>query len=100
MNLPTDHEPMVIGGEVVAPIVVVRVEPEWPEKVTRDTFWLFSAVVTKGGRVKDLKLTMGQPGAHSRAAERANKQWRFKPGTYRGRPVDVKYDLSARVHLR
>lgn len=94
------EEPMAVGGEVTAPILVKRVEPEFPEMVSPEVFWLFSAVVTKDGHISELELVKGRPGLHSRAAETAIRQWQFKPGTYRGRPVAVKYDLSVRIHVR
>ncbi len=62
--------------------------------------WVFSAVITKQGIVRDLKLVKGQAGSYSRTAERAILQWRFEPGTYRGRPVDVQYDISVLIHVR
>ena len=91
---------MDVGGEVSAPILVKKVEPNFPEMVSKETFWLFSAVVTKDGRIADLKLLKGNPGTYSRAAETAIRQWRFKPGTYRGRAVDVTYNITVRLHPR
>lgn len=91
---------MTVGGEVTAPVLVKKVEPELPEMVSREVFWLFPAVVTKDGRVSNLKLVKGRAGLHSRAAEKAINQWEFKPSTYRGRPVDVKYNLTVRIHPR
>jgi len=57
-----------------------------------------SAIVTNEGQISDLELVKGTAGLHSRAAETAIRQWQFKPGTYRGRAVDVKYNVSVRIH--
>jgi hypothetical protein len=91
---------MVVGGEVTAPILVSKVTPQFPEMVSTEVFWLFSATVQKDGRVSDLRLVKGPAGSHARAAERAIAQWRFKPGTYRGQAVNVKYNLSVTLHPR
>ena len=45
---------MIAGGEVTAPILVKKIEPEFPEMVSHEVFWLFSAVVTKDGHISDL----------------------------------------------
>ena len=95
-----NNEPMAVGGEVTAPILVKKVEPQFPEMVSSEVFWLFSMVVTKEGHISDLELVKGTAGSYSRAAETAIKQWQFKPATYRGRAVDVKYNLSVRMHPR
>jgi hypothetical protein len=96
----TPDEPMPVGGEVTAPVVVKRVEPAWPEQVTRQRSWVFSLVVTKRGRVKDLQLVRGEPDLYSELAEEAILKWELKPGTYRGKPVDVHYNLSVTTHVR
>lgn len=93
-------EPMPVGGEVTTPVVVTRVEPKWPEEVTKQRTWLYSLVVTKAGRVKDLQLTQGESGMYSTLIEEALLKWRFKPGTYRGRAVDVRYNITITIHVR
>src|SRR5687767_2639423 len=64
-------EPMVVGGDVTAPIIVKRVEPQWPEQMTGAGLWLFSMVVTKNGQVKDLQLIKGERGEYSKLVEEA-----------------------------
>lgn len=93
-------EPMPVGGDVTAPVVVTRVEPKWPEQVTKQRTWLYSLVVTKAGRVKDVRLMQGESGMYSALIEEALLKWRFKPGTYRGRPVDVRYNITITIHVR
>jgi DNA-binding cell septation regulator SpoVG len=97
---PSEEEPMAVGGEVTAPVILKRVKPEWPEQVTRQRFWLFSLVVTKTGRVKDLRLVKGESGIYSKLAERAILKWEFRPSLYHGKPVDVRYNLSVTLHAR
>ena len=91
---------MRVGGDVIAPVLVRRVEPKWPEVVTQQRTWLFSLVVTKDGRVSDLRLVQGEHGSYERLAEEAMRQWKFRPGTYHGTPVDVRYNLSLTIHVR
>lgn len=90
-------EPMPIGGEVTAPVIVKSVQPKWLEMPRRERILIYSLTVTRAGRVKDLRQIKGQP---DRLAEEAIRQWRFKPGTYHGKPVDVRYTLSLTVHAR
>ena len=91
---------MTIGGEVTAPVVIKRVQPKWPEAVARQHQWVFSLVVTRTGLVRDVQLIHGTRGTYARLAEDAIKEWKFKPGTYRGKPVDVRYNLSVTIHVR
>lgn len=91
---------MSIGGEVTAPIVVKRVEPKWPGAITRQRTWLYSLVVTKDGRATDVELLRGDRDTYSQFNEEAIRRWEFKPGTYHGKPVAVRYNLSVTIHVR
>ncbi|HJW93359.1 MAG TPA: energy transducer TonB, partial [Thermoanaerobaculia bacterium] len=57
------------------------------------------AVIGKDGRVEDVKVLKGLPMGLSDEAVSAVRQWRFKPGTLNGEPVDVIFSLTVNFKM-
>jgi|SRR6185436_20142891 len=94
---------MRVGGEVTAPVVAQRVEIDFA-KCTKQRvpipFMILEAVVDARGQIRDARFLKPVPRCADEAVIHALNQWKFKPGTYRGRPVSVIYNMSINVHYR
>jgi TonB family protein len=91
--------PLRVGGDVKAPTKVKQVPPVYPElarKARIQGVVIVEAVIDREGNVVRAKV-LRSPGAHfgfDQAAIDAVKQWKFKPGTQNGKPVDVIFTLT------
>jgi protein TonB len=90
-----------VGGADVAPRVIRRVDPVWPEYLRRTRLRgiiIIATLVTETGDVCDARVMRGFPGKIGvdigDAAVHAVKQWRFAPATKRGTPVAAVYHLT------
>jgi len=94
--------PLRVGGDVKAPVVTKRVDPEYADmarKARVDGVVIVEAVITKNGDVEEVKVLKGLPFGLSERAVEAVKQWKFKPGTLNGDPVDVIFNLTVNFKL-
>lgn len=94
--------PMRVGGDVSAPIVSSRVTPEYTNiartaKVSGVV--IVEAVIDSNGNVDRVRIVRDLPMGLGDAAVRAVKQWKFKPGRYNGKPVDVVFNLTVNFNL-
>jgi TonB family protein len=92
-----------VGGDVRAPIVVDRVEPLYSEQARKDRIAgvvILSALIDKTGVVRDVTILKNLPDGLGEAAVDAVKQWRFKPATRNGEPVDVVFNLTVMFKLQ
>jgi protein TonB len=89
--------PLRVGGDVKAPIVTRRVEPEYPQ-VARSArisgVVIVEAIIDQNGNVNNAKVLKPLPMGLAESAVNAVRQWKFKPGTLNGRPVPVIFDLT------
>ena len=94
--------PMRVGGDVKPPTVTSRVEPKYNDLARKARITgvvIVEAIINKDGRVEQVKVVKGLPMGLSEAAEEAVKQWRFRPGTLNGQPVDVIFNLTVNFTL-
>jgi TonB family protein len=81
-----------VGGNITAPIVKRRVEPEFPESARRamqqsgsNVMVIVSCVITREGCVRSVNLLSQSPfPALNGAALQAISQWTFEPGRLHG----------------
>lgn len=94
--------PRRVGGEVTAPVSITRVEPNYEGCAGKQVwgFPILEAVIDESGQVRDLKLLSKVHPCLAEAILPAVRQWRFKPGTYKGRPVPVIYNMTVHIHYR
>ncbi len=93
---------------VVNPVPLVQTTPAYPEEAHRakvqGVVWL-QAIIRKNGRVDKFKLIKRPPGRagwllSKAAAEEIARNWRFKPGTLNGKPVDVLSTMEVQFKLK
>jgi TonB family protein len=94
------------GGEVTAPVVKKRVEPEFPQSARvmgagHEVMVVVEAVITRSGCVRSVRLITQAPfPALNASALMAMSKWQFDPGRLNGQPVDVVFNLTIRFLVR
>ncbi len=91
-----------VGGDVRPPKIIHYVEPAssdssqdaYVEGVVR-----ISTVVNLDGAPAELHMLRGLNTDEDKLAVEALKQWRFQPGTKKGRPVRVRITVEIEFHL-
>jgi len=94
--------PVRVGGDVKAPKVTDRTEPEYTATARQARVAgvvIVEAIIDRNGNVDQVKVIKGLPMGLSEAAERAVKKWKFRPGTLNGQPVDVIFNLTVNFKL-
>jgi TonB family protein len=80
------------GADLSAPEAISKVDPAYPQDLMHDrvegTVVLY-AVIHSDGSVGDVKVLEGFDDRLNENARHALEQWRFRPGTKDGLPVDI-----------
>jgi protein TonB len=96
-------EPLRVGGDVAPPEILQRLpKPEYPTLARNariEGIVILEAVIRSDGTVGNIKILRDLPLGCGQAAVEAVRQWRFKPGTLKGVPVDVYYSLTVSFRL-
>jgi TonB family protein len=97
-NASGTHE---VGGEVTAPVVKHRQEPQFPESARRamgsgtNVLVIVRSLISRDGCIRAVRLISQSPFPELNAAVLlAIAQWTFEPGRLRGEPVDVEFNLT------
>jgi periplasmic protein TonB len=93
----------VVGGDVSAPTVIYRVEPEYSEEARRARYQgtvVLQAVIRRDGKVDTIHLVRTLGFGLDQNAIEALKQWRFHPAMKDGVPVDSTLNIEVRFNLR
>jgi TonB family protein len=101
-NRPPFTTALRVGGDVKAPVLVSKVEPIYSEEARRariSGIVILEAMVDKSGNVTDINILKPLPFGLDQAAIDAVKQWKFKPATKNGEPVDVAFNLTVNFKL-
>jgi TonB family protein len=89
------------GADLSAPEAITKVDPAYPQDLMHDrvegTVILY-AVIHADGSVGDVKVLEGFDDRLNENARKALEQWRFRPGTKDGMPVDI--EAVVRVPFR
>ena len=94
--------PLRVGGDVKAPVVIDRPDPNYTEAARKARvagIVVVEAIIGKDGRVQDVKVVKGLPMGLGEEAEAAVRRWRFKPGTLNGQPVATIFNLTVNFKL-
>lgn len=95
------------GGAVTNPVPTVQTTPQYSDKALKErlegTVWL-QGIIRKNGRVDSFKVIRnpeGEKGAElvRLAVYEVYENWRFKPGTLNGTPVDVLATIEVQFNL-
>jgi len=87
---PGTDEIYSVGGDVLAPKLVRRVEPNYSEAARRERIEgavIVHGVVTTSGNVIDIKVLKAVHPLVDEAAIEAVRLWRYSPATKNGKPV-------------
>src|ERR1700739_1220122 len=88
---PKPTGPIRVGGNVQAARIVNRVQPVYPPlaRQTRISGTVrLHAIISKDGTIQQLEVMSGHP-LLQQAALDAVRQWRYRPTTLNGEPVEV-----------
>lgn len=105
---PGDDEPpdsgqiLPIGGDVRAPVLLQRVDPDYPESARRahlEGMLILEAVITASGTVREVRILRPLNPLLDQAAVRAVRQWRYRPATLNGRAVPVYLTVTVRFGI-
>jgi protein TonB len=95
--------PMTIGGDVRAPVLIARAEPDYPEAARRihlEGMVILEAIISADGAVEDIRVVHSANPLLDAAAEKAVRQWRYRPATLNGRAVSVYLTVTVTFGLR
>lgn len=100
---PADDEPIVVGGLVKKPEILVKTQPRYTELARRaniEGVVILKAVIDERGYVTDLQVIKDLPMGLDKAAMDAVRTWRFRPATLHDRPVKVYYNLTVNFTIQ
>ncbi len=98
---PTPVKVVRIGGQIVAPKLVRKVQPEYPAIATQGRISgivILEAQVDVNGRVKKATVLRGHP-LFDEAAVTAVLQWRYKPLLLNGEPTEFILTVTVLFNL-
>ncbi len=96
---PEDNKPVIVGGDVQAPVRITPLNPLYPEparKARIEGNVILQLTIDKDGNVIDVKVLRGLPMGLTESAVEEAKKLKFKPA-YRlstGLPVDCIYTIT------
>jgi periplasmic protein TonB len=102
-STPGPEAPRVITPDVSAPVLIRRVEPEYPLIAIRSRLQgivILEAVITKTGDVEQIKTLRADYPYFEKTAKDAVLQWKYKPATVQGRPVSVYFNVTVTFKMR
>ncbi len=93
--------PQRVGGAVLPPVVIKRVEPQFPASVRgamgggKNVNIIMGAILSREGCIRNVHVLSQSPfPSLNGAAVMAISQWKFQPGRLDGKPVDVMFNLT------
>ena len=100
---PEPEDKLYRVGEVAAPERTHYVNPQYTEMARRariEGYVIVEAIISKNGDVVDAKVLKSLPMGLADEAVKALRQWRYKPSTLDGRPVDVLLSVTVNFRLQ
>lgn len=93
-----------LGSGVTNPVPVKQTIPSYTDEAIKAKVQgvvLLQAIIRKNGEVTDFKVLRGLGyGLEEKAIEEIATNWRFRPGTLNGQPVDVQAVIEVQFNLR
>lgn len=96
-------EPVELTPDMVPPVLVTRVQPEYPPMAITARlpgFVVLQAVVGEDGGVLDVTVLSSSSPIFVRSAVDAVKQWKYRPALQSGRPVRVYFTVRVDFRLK
>ncbi len=100
---PPPDKPLIVGGEVSRPVKIHAPQPSYTEIARKARIQgevRVQSIIDRNGDVGNIEVLKGLPMGLTEAAVDAIRQWKFKPATLRGKPVDVYYRLTVTFSLQ
>jgi TonB family protein len=94
-------EILKVSQGITEGMLLTRVKPIYPPQAVqmhKQGMVLLSANISKNGSISDTKLIKGDP-ILGQAALTAVKQWKYKPYTLNGQPIDVQTQIAVNFKL-
>lgn len=91
-----------IGGDVSAPVVISKVEPEYSEEARKAKYSgsvLLSLIIDANGMPRDIKVIRPLGLGLDEKAIEAVSHWRFRPGMKGGHPVATQANIEVNFRL-
>jgi protein TonB len=98
----TGDAPIVPGADTVLPVLVEKIQPEYPEiaRAARlEGKVILQAVVGKNGDVEEVTILKSSNKVFDESALTAVKKWKYKPAMQSGRPVAVYFTVLVDFEL-
>lgn len=99
--VPPPPQSVRVSGGVIQGLLIYQVQPVYPPEAERarvEGVVVLAAVVSKNGRIKNLRVLSG-PVLLGDAAIGAVQQWRYRPYIVMGNPVDVDTTITVNFVL-
>lgn len=101
--LAAGDPPLRVSSDITAPVVIKRVEPKFPRmpKGAKRPAALIvvEGVITKQGSIRDPKVIKGADDPYAPYVLAAVRQWKFRPATQKGKPIEVTYQVTTRIDV-
>ncbi len=91
-----------VGGDVIAPVEIYRIEPEFSEEARKAKIggdMLINPWVDRSGRVTHVSVVRGLGIGLDEKAIEAVRQFRFKPAMENGKPVTVEINIDVNFQI-
>jgi len=92
-----------IGGDVKAPELIFRVEPDYPEAARKTGIQgvvILQAIIGTAGEVEQIQVLKAVDPLLDASAQRAVQQWRYRPATLNKRAVRVLLSVTISFKLQ
>jgi TonB family protein len=102
VNVDDEKTVYKIGGDVLPPKVLTKVDPKYPKKARKAKLngtVVLSLIITEAGTPQDIKVKKSLEPSLDRAAIEAVTKWRFQPSTKAGSPVAVNATIEVNFRL-
>jgi hypothetical protein len=95
LKTTTGQQIYKVGGEVAAPVLLVRGEVPYPPELDGGRkIGMADVTIDANGKVLDVKPLLGLSAAADKMIAEAVSRWEFKPATRAGQPVAVIYSVT------
>jgi len=98
----TAGAPVRVGGIVLAPKIVSRIEPRYTEAARNARIQgivIVEAIIDPQGNVTDARILKPLGFGLDQQALAAIREWKFRPGTLNGQPISVYFNLTINFHI-
>lgn len=99
----TQHQVYKIGGDVSAPRLIYKVEPQYTDEAQHAKISgtvLLSTVIDTSGNPSNIQVVRGLDPGLDKNAIAALSQWRFEPGIKNNQPVPVQAQIKIDFRLK